>query len=135
MAARIINELNSSPKFKGKKIKVVIDCPSVNRTSWRNAVMMHIEHLSNLEIVCEHKADKNHIAVSAASILAKEEREREMDLLRAQYDGIGSGYASDPKTNEFLKENIKTLEHKGLFRKTWKTFKNAKGNEGQKKLV
>ena len=134
MAAKIINEINSASKVMGKKIKVVIDCPSVNRTSWRNTLIMKVENLSNLEISCEHKADRNHVAVSAASILAKEEREREMDILRVKYEGIGSGYSSDPKTTHFLEKNLKKLEHKGIFRKTWKTWKKAHGDSKQKKL-
>ena len=96
--------------------------------------MMKIENLSNLEISCEHKADRNHIAVSAASILAKEEREREMDILRGKYDGIGSGYSSDENTRKFLEKNLKKLEHKGIFRKTWKTWKKATSDSKQKKL-
>lgn len=131
MAAKIINEIN-----KGfTKIKVVIDCPSTNRVQWRDSVRTKIENLSNLEILCEHKADRNHVAVSAASILAKEEREREMDILREKYGShIGSGYSSDPITRKFLKKNIKKLEHKGIFRKSWKTWKKANHDSGQKKL-
>jgi ribonuclease HII len=131
MAAKIINEIN-----KGfTKIKVVIDCPSTNRTNWREDVRTHIENLSNLEIACEHKADRNHIAVSAASILAKEEREREMDILREKYgESIGSGYSSDPKTTKFLETNIKKLENHGIFRKSWKTWKKANHDSSQKKL-
>jgi len=131
MAAKIINEIN-----KGfTKIKVVIDCPSTNRTNWREDVRTHIENLSNLEIACEHKADRNHIAVSAASILAKEERERQMNILREKYgESIGSGYSSDPKTTKFLETNLKKLEHHGIFRKSWKTWKKANSNTCQKKL-
>ena len=76
MASKIINEIN-----KGfGKIEVVIDCPSTNRSAWRDSVRMKIDNLSNLEISCEHKADRNHVAVSAASILAKEE---------TRYTGLG----------------------------------------------
>lgn len=132
MAARIINEIN-----KGfQKIAVVIDCPSTNRTAWRDHVRMKIENLSNLEVSCEHKADVNHIAVSAASILAKEERERQMALLKEQYgEEMGSGYSSDPTTRKFLENNVKKLKHHGIFRKTWKTYKNANSASDQKKLL
>lgn len=131
MSARIINEIN-----KGfGKMKVVIDCPSTNRTAWTETVRMHIDNLSNLEISCEHKADVNHVAVSAASILAKEEREREMALLKEKYgESIGSGYASDPKTKKFLAKNIKSLDNHGIFRKSWKTWKKAHSDSQQKKL-
>ncbi len=134
MAAAIVNEINSTLKESGK-IKVVIDCPSTNRMKWRDTVRTGIENHSNLEILCEHKADRNHIAVSAASILAKEERERQMDILREKYgSSIGSGYSSDPKTAKFLKKNIKKLENKGIFRKTWKTWKKATSDSKQKKF-
>ena len=131
MASKIINEIN-----KGfKKIKVVIDCPSPNRTKWRDAVQTKIKNLSNLEVVCEHKADVNHVAVSAASILAKTEREREMDKLKVMYGkDMGSGYSSDPITKKFLAKNVKNQNHKGIFRKSWKTWKKANHDSAQKKL-
>ncbi|HKZ33789.1 MAG TPA: ribonuclease HII [Candidatus Nanoarchaeia archaeon] len=135
MAAKIINEINVPSNASGTKIKVVIDCPSTNRVKWRDTVQTKIENLSNLEVLCEHKADVNHVAVSAASILAKEEREREMDILRKKYgDHIGSGYSSDPRTTKFLQKNIKKLEHRGIFRKSWKTWKRAIHDLAQKKL-
>jgi len=129
--AEIINKIN-----KGfKKIKVIIDCPSTNLTAWRDSVRIKIENLSNLEISCEHKADKNHVSVSAASILAKNIREKEMALLKKKYGNkIGSGYTSDPLTQKFLKENIKKYQNHGIFRKTWSTWKNAMSKTEQKKL-
>lgn len=129
--AEIINRIN-----KGlKKIKVVIDCPSTNLTSWKDFLKTRINDLSNLEISCEHKADKNHISVSAASILAKNIREREMALLKERYGNeIGSGYCSDPLTQKFLKENLKKYQTDGIFRKTWSTWRDALSKEEQKKL-
>jgi len=135
MAAAIINEINTASHAE-HKIKVVIDCPSPNKMKWREGVMVKIDNLSNLEISCEHKADRNHVAVSAASILAKEERERQMRSLKEKYgDEIGSGYSSDPITQKFLEKNVKKLRDKGIFRKTWKTWKKIHGDSEQKKLV
>ena len=135
MAAAIINELNAA-SHREHKIKVVIDCPSPNRMKWRDGVLVKIDNLSNLEISCEHKADRNHVAVSAASILAKEERERQMRILKEKYGNeMGSGYASDPITKKFLAKNVKKLHDKGIFRKSWSTWKKAHGDAGQKKLV
>jgi len=131
MAAKLINKIN-----KGfKKIRVIIDCPSPNRIKWRDNVKIKIDNLSNLEVFCEHKADRDHLAVSAASILAKQERERQMDILKKQYgDHMGSGYASDPKTTKFLEKNVKKLKDKGIFRKSWKTWQKAHSDSSQKKL-
>ncbi|MDP3987399.1 MAG: ribonuclease HII [Nanoarchaeota archaeon] len=131
-AAKIINELNKDPK---QKIKIVLDCPSVSIIKWGNFLKTHIENLSNLEISCEHKADRNHISVSAASVLAKQRREMEMDKLRRKYgEEIGSGYSSDPVTKKFLEKNIETHDDKGIFRKSWATWKDAKRKLSQKKL-
>ncbi len=129
--ANIINKIN-----KGfKKIKVVIDCPSVSLIKWGDYLKTKIENLSNLEISCEHKADKNHVAVSAASIIAKSIREKEMDKLREKFgEEMGSGYTSDPLTSKFLEKNGQKHKDSGLFRKTWATWKRAFENSSQKKL-
>jgi ribonuclease HII len=136
MASKIINEINKAPNANNRKIKVVLDCPSTNRLKWRDTVRLNVDNLSNLEIVCEHKADRNHVSVSAASILAKEERERQMAILKEKYgDDIGSGYSSDPKTKKFLEKNIKKLDNHGIFRKSWKTWRTANQDSSQKKLI
>lgn len=129
--AEIINRIN-----KGySKIKVVIDCPSVGIEKWKDFLKTKIDNLSNLEIVCEHKADINHVAVSAASILAKCVREIEIGKLKEKYgDEIGSGYCSDPLTIRFLEKNSRKHKDDGIFRKTWETWKNICGESEQKKL-
>ena len=129
--AEIINRIN-----KGfDKIKVIIDCPSVNIEKWKDFLKTKINNLSNLEIVCEHKADVNYIAVSAASIIAKHIREKEMDKLKEKFGTeIGSGYCSDPKTCKFLENHMKEHSDKGIFRKTWGTWKEACAISEQKKL-
>lgn len=130
-AGKIINKLNKSKE----KIKVVLDCPSVSTTRWGEFLKTQIENLKNLEISCEHKADRNHISAAAGSILAKQERERHMDALRKKYgEAMGSGYSSDPLTKKFLEKNIETLDDKGIFRKSWATWKTAKKKAEQKKL-
>ena len=128
----IINKIN-----KGfGKIKVVVDCPSINISKWTDELKTKIENLSNLEIVCEHKADRNHVEVSAASILAKNAREKEMNILKEKYgEEIGSGYTSDPATCKFLEKYAEKHKEAGIFRQTWITWKKACANLNQKKLV
>lgn len=131
MTAEIINRIN-----KGyKKIRVIVDCPSVSIEKWKDLLKTKITNLANLEISCEHKADRNHVSVSAASILAKSTREKEMDKLREKYGKeIGSGYTSDPATIKFLEKNAYKHKDSGIFRKTWETFQKAYDNMKQKKL-
>ena len=129
--SRIINKIN-----KGyKELKVILDCPSTNLEKWKDFLKTKINNLSNLEIVCEHKADKNHISVSAASILAKSVREKEMLKLKEKFGkDMGSGYSSDPTTSKFLEKNLKKYNNRGIFRKSWQTWKVAFGKHEQKKL-
>jgi len=130
-AAEIIDRINKGDE----KIKVVIDCPSVGIKKWDDYLRTKIKNLANLEISCEHKADKNHISVSAASILAKSKREEEMSKLKEKYgDEIGSGYTSDPTTCKFLAKYAEKFKNDGIFRQTWATWKKACDNMGQKKL-
>lgn len=130
--AEIINKIN-----KGfDKIKVIIDCPSAGINSWRDFLMTKIDNLSNIDLVCEHKADVNHTAVSAASILAKSLRESEMDKIKAKFgDEIGSGYCHDPLTCKFLEKNARIHENEGIFRKSWSTWKKACEKMEQRKLL
>ncbi|MDD5699870.1 MAG: ribonuclease HII [Candidatus Nanoarchaeia archaeon] len=129
-AAEIINKIN-----KGfGEIKVIIDCPNPNTENWRQLVLSKIKEKSNLQLVCEHKADVNHIATSAASVLAKCVRDKEMACLKEKFGEVGSGYCHDPVTIKFIEENMKKYEHDGIFRKTWSTWKNAMAKISQKEL-
>lgn len=129
--AEIINKIN-----KGfNKIKVIVDCPSPSIEKWRDFLKTKIDNLSNLDIICEHKADVNHVSVSAASVLAKIVREKEMAILKEKYGNeIGSGYCSDKKTYKFLEENLQKHSESGLFRKTWSTWRVACAKAQQTKL-
>jgi ribonuclease HII len=116
--AFIANNLNGE--------KVIIDSPSRN-TEKVKAYMQNI--VVKKAIIAENYADKNHIEVSAASIIAKAEREREVDKIKKifGYD-FGSGYPSDPRTVEFLKiiktnGKIKEEPYDSLIRKSWSTIK------------
>lgn len=130
-AAKIIDELNKVED----RIKVFVDCPSTSLIKWADYLKTKVSNLSNLEISCEHKADTNHICVSAASILAKCERERQMDKLREEYgEEIGSGYTSDPLTRRFLEKYAIKYKDKGIFRKTWITWQNAAESLAQQTL-
>jgi len=139
-SAEILSVLDN----KKDKIKSVIDCPSINKESWKKSLLYYLSRLggtnsSNLIISCEHKADLNHTSAAAASILAKVAREEEVSKLKekySKYGNLGSGYPSDPITKEFLIKNGKELSNSGIFRKTWSTWKKLYGTNAkeQKKL-
>lgn len=82
-------------------------------------------------IVAEHKADKTYPVVSAASIIAKVERDREIALLREEYGDFGTGYPIDPKTPAFLVQWLKSHdEYPECVRKSWKPAKTVKSQRG-----
>ena len=128
-AAEIINKLNN-PK---EKIKIIVDCPSVNTVTWKKTLTNFITHPKNLDIYCEHKADFNYPVVGAASILAKCARERAVEIIKEQYGNTGSGYPSDPYTKAFLEKHKDTLKDSDIIRKSWATWKNLIGEPIKKK--
>jgi ribonuclease HII len=93
----------------------------------------HIQEASTFKtkIVSEHKADRTYPVVSAASVIAKVERDREIALLREKYGDFGTGYLTDQKTTQFLQEWLKTnREYPDCVRKSWKPAKKAKNQQG-----
>ncbi|MGC8533272.1 MAG: ribonuclease HII [Candidatus Parvarchaeum sp.] len=110
---------------------VIVDSPSRNTTKIREYLMKKIK---DKKVIAENYADKNHVEVSAASIIAKANREREVEKIKKGlgYD-FGSGYPSDPKTMQFIKiitENGRITQepYKRFIRKTWSTVKYTNFN-------
>ena len=91
-----------------------------------------------VEIVSEHKADRKYPVVSAASIIAKVERDSEIAELAEKYGDFGCGYPTDPKTISFLQKCLqKTGEYPDFVRKSWKPAKRVKSEKDslQKRLI
>ena len=84
-------------------------------------------YISNIaktgKIISSHHADRKYPVVSAASIIAKVNRDREIEKLRKNHD-LGSGYPSDSKTMGFIKNWISQNGGVPVFvRKSWKPVK------------
>jgi len=84
-------------------------------------------HISNVaktgKIISSHHADRKFPVVSAASIIAKVNRDRTIEKIRKSHD-LGSGYPSDSKTMKFIKEWISENGEAPVFvRKSWKPIK------------
>jgi ribonuclease HII len=90
------------------------------------------------KVISKHKADRIYPIVSAASIIAKVERDREIANLKLDYGDFGSGYLTDEKTMIFLKQLLeKNGDYPDFVRKSWKPAKRAKSENGflQQKLA
>lgn len=80
-----------------------------------------------VQIISEHKADVKYPIVSAASIIAKVERDKAISRLQVKHGETGSGYATDPKTLKFLENWIKRFgSYPDFVRKSWKPAKRLK---------
>ena len=113
-----------------------VDAADVLEERFKNHIQ---EGLSfKAKIVAEHKADRTYVVVSAASIIAKVERDREIAALIGEYGDFGSGYLADSRTMRFLRQWLQTHgEYPDCVRKSWKPAKQAKDELGsvQRKLA
>jgi len=109
----------------------IVDAADVLANRYKQHIM---ECLSfQVQIISEHKADRNYPVVSAASIIAKVERDHSIDLLKTQYGDFGSGYMTDPRTSAFLETLAKKCDEYPCFvRCSWKPAKAAKTNAKMK---
>ncbi len=111
--ARIIDQLEAK--------KVFVDVPDTNPVRF-GAELSELA-TKPCTLIAEHHADDRYPIVSAASIVAKVERDRAVEKLRAKYGDFGSGYPSDAKTREFLSRWLETKGSMPDFtRKSWKTW-------------
>lgn len=131
-AASILNKIDA--KLENGISEVIVDCPSTNINAYKNYLKQRVDN-EDIKLTVEHKADLNHLIVGAASIIAKVTREKELAKLKKKLKiDFGSGYPSDPKTKEFVKNNFNKKEYQHLFRKSWQTFKNAVDSGKQKSI-
>ncbi len=113
--ARIIDQLRAE--------KVLVDSPDTNPRRFAKELLELMK--SSCKIVSEHHADSKYPIVSAASIIAKVERDRSVEKLRKKYGDFGSGYPSDPETRHFLSEWFRREGSIPDFaRKSWKTWES-----------
>jgi len=113
-----------------KPDKVFIDSFTRDTNKLREAIYNKLSYKP--EVIVEIKADKKYPIVSAASIIAKVIRDNEIEKIKRE-TGIdfGSGYPSDKKTIDALKNNYEVI--KDYVRKSWFTIKRIK-IERQKKI-
>jgi ribonuclease HII len=114
--AKIIDSLNAE--------EVYIDAPDTNPPRFTRELC---ELLScKPKIVAEHRADSTYVVVSAASIIAKVERDKAVSQLREIHGDFGSGYPSDDNTIAFLRTWVEERSSRPDFsRKTWRTWEKV----------
>ncbi|WP_407421203.1 ribonuclease HII [Methanobrevibacter sp.] len=104
--------------------KAIVDAVDVKAERFQDSLCKS----TDVDVVAEHKADDKYIQVSAASIIAKAERDAQIEEINKEYikmGGIGSGYPSDPTTKEFL-TNFTYDEMPDFVRRSWATVSKMK---------
>ncbi|MCD6434492.1 MAG: ribonuclease HII [Candidatus Diapherotrites archaeon] len=129
-AIKIAEMLNSLEK---KPEAVVVDSPDFYADNFSKRILKYLTFKP--VIIAEHKADSNHPVVSAASIIAKIHRDREIEILEKKHGRIGSGYVHDPITQQFLKKWIDNNGKLPSFaRKMWYSNQKMLDEKFQKSL-
>ncbi|MEM4347115.1 MAG: ribonuclease HII [Candidatus Altiarchaeota archaeon] len=127
--------------LKSKPDRVILDSPDSIEENFREKVKSYItshyfENGKIPEIISENKADARYIEVSAASILAKVERDREIENLKEKFSiDCGSGYPSDEKTKKFLEKIFSEEKLPCYLRKSWRTITREIEAKKQKKIA
>ena len=104
--------------------KAIVDAVDVKAERFQK----NLYESTGVNVIAEHKADDKYIEVSAASIIAKAERDAQVAEINKDFiksGGIGSGYPSDPKTKKFL-TNYTYDEMPDFVRRSWATVSKMK---------
>ncbi len=126
-AAKLLNSLKTKPDV------VYVDSPDVVMAEFAQRIQKYISF--PVKIISEHKADLNYPIVSAASIIAKVERDGAIAKISAQFGSVGSGYPGDAATITFLKKYFLDNSKVPWFvRGSWQTIKVLQEEKHQKKL-
>lgn len=115
--AKVIDFLNPD--------KVYVDASDVLEDRFKQHINECLH--ARVDIVSEHKADRNYVVVSAASVVAKVARDEAIAGLAKIVGFFGSGYPSDPRTMSFLEKCCRDLEvYPDYVRKSWRPAKRVR---------
>jgi len=111
-----------------------IDSPDVKPERLKLVLKKMLSNDSDL--VVEHKADFKYPIVSAASIIAKVERDKEVKELHKKWGDFGPGYSSNEKTMAWLRSWIgKEKDWPDIVRRSWETARQLKQEKHQKGIA
>jgi ribonuclease HII len=111
--------------------KVYVDSCDVNPCRFRDYIESHLllsssssSPSSKPKLYSMHRADSLNVVVSAASIIAKIVRDKQIQEIRNTHHNIGSGYPSDWKTMLFIRGWVSKYKCAPHFaRKSWSPLK------------
>ena len=117
-SAKTLIKMARDKKVNIRKIYVDTVGPAL---PYQNLLKASLDDQS-IVVKVEPKADATFECVSAASIVAKVTRDSHIEIIEKEDKDCGSGYPSDPKTKEWLKNNYDNVFGFGReVRFSWKT--------------
>ncbi len=123
--AEIIRTLNPD--------KAILDAPQVSTDKFKDFVSSIAKN--GTEIISENFADLNYPVVAGASILAKVERDREIEKIKKKVNfDFGVGYPHDERSIEFVKKCLKDKKNLEFIRHSWITVLDAIVEKEQRNL-
>lgn len=91
---------------------------------------------AGIVVVSEHRADLRYPMVSAASVIAKVERDRAIVKLHDEYGDFGSGYPRDPKTLSFVRGLVTNREPlPSIVRRSWESVRRLESEMSTKQTT
>ena len=103
---------------------LVVDAGDVDAARFGRRVRAAVADAgAETDVTAEHRADESYPVVSAASVVAKVERDARVAAIADEYGAdVGSGYPSDPTTRAFLREYVReTGDLPACARRSWST--------------
>jgi len=110
-----------------------VDAPQVSTEKFRDILLQMAKN--HTKIVAENYADTKFPSCSAASIIAKVERDRDVEAIKkiVGFD-FGVGYSHDARSIQFVKDSLRQDRNLAWIRQSWATVLELKGKAKQKAL-
>mgnify|MGYP001257664326 FL=1 len=116
---KVISKLNPNIAY--------VDAADVNEERFGREIKSNLTNKNDTDVISMHKADTKIPIVAAASIIAKQTRELEIEKLKEEIGEFGSGYPSDTRTIKFLKSYFHdNSKWPSGTRKSWKTIERIR---------
>jgi len=116
---KVISKLNPNIAY--------VDAADVNEERFGREIKSNLTNKNETDVISMHKADTKIPIVAAASIIAKQTRELEIEKLKEEIGEFGSGYPSDTRTIKFLKSYFHdNSKWPSGTRKSWKTIERIR---------
>ena len=117
--------------------KVIVDALGYNTNKFRDYLFSKMEN-KKIKLVSENFADQNYPVVSAASIIAKVNRDEAIEELKKKVgEDFGVGYPHDTRTIEFINK-LAEKNHGKLptyIRHTWDTVERIQNQYSQLRIL